>query len=83
MVCCQAAVQLLQPSGGKVHAFLSSLPTVGLRALKMRDHSTMVNEKDKQLHLVPQDSTYITAATLAAEYNVSEQSRGCVAVLIL
>jgi hypothetical protein len=31
----QAAVSLLQPTGGKVHAFLSTLPSLGLHALKV------------------------------------------------
>ena len=47
-----------------------SMPNAGARALKMRDASAMLNEKDKQLHLLPQDNTYLTLASQAADYNV-------------
>lgn len=46
------------------------MPTVGTRALKMRDQNMMPNDKDKQLQLLPQDNSYQTMAAFAADYNV-------------
>jgi hypothetical protein len=67
----QAAVELLKPTGGKVHAFLSSLPNTGSKALKMRDGNANIGDKEKQLGLLPQDNTYMTLAMQAADFNVS------------
>eukprot|EP00775_Hariotina_reticulata_P004086 gene4086-4333_t len=66
----EAAVELLKPSGGKVHAFLSSLPSTGTKALRMRDGNANIGDKEKQQGLLPQDNTYLTLAMQAADYNV-------------
>jgi len=63
-------VELLRHTGGKVHAFLTSLPNSGVRALKQRDSSLALSEKDKQMSLLPQDNTYQTTASFAADFNV-------------
>ena len=65
-------MELLRHTGGKVHAFLTSLPNSGVRALKQRDSSSALSEKDKQMSLLPQDNTYQTTASFAADFNVSE-----------
>lgn len=52
-VCPQAAIDLLKPWGGKVHAFVASLPTVGVHALKMREAAGL-GEKDKLAYLTSQ-----------------------------
>lgn len=49
----QAAIDLLKPGGGKVHAFVASLPAVGVHALKPRE-ATGLGEKDKLSYLVSQ-----------------------------
>jgi hypothetical protein len=66
----QACVELLKPTGGKLHAFLSSLPSSGIKALKMRDGSGSMAEKEKQMGLLPQDNTYMTLAAQAADFQV-------------
>lgn len=72
-VCCapQACIELLKPTGGKVHAFVTGLPNAGSRALKMRDGNATLAEKEKQMGLLPQDNTYLTMAAQAADFNVS------------
>ncbi|KAI8470003.1 MAG: Sec23/Sec24 trunk domain-containing protein [Monoraphidium minutum] len=67
----EACIELLKPVGGRIHAFLATLPNSGVRSLKIRDHAALVNEKDKQQHLVPQDNTFYTVAAGAADYQVS------------
>jgi protein transport protein SEC24 len=69
-LCLQACVELLKPTGGKLHAFLSSLPSSGIKALKMRDSSGSMAEKEKQMGLLPQDNTYLTLAAQAADFQV-------------
>ncbi len=51
----QAAIDLLKPWGGKVHAFVASLPSVGVHALKMREAAGL-GEKDKLAYLTSQVS---------------------------
>lgn len=68
----QACVELLKPSGGKIHAFVSSLPNSGTKALKLRDGQSNISDKEKQLGLLPQDNTYLTLAAQAADFNVSD-----------
>lgn len=70
-VAAQACVELLKPTGGKVHAFVTGLPNAGSRALKMRDGNATLAEKEKQMGLLPQDNTYLTLAAQAADFNVS------------
>jgi protein transport protein SEC24 len=70
LLCLQACVELLKPTGGKLHAFLSSLPSSGIKALKMRDSSGSMAEKEKQMGLLPQDNTYLTMAAQAADFQV-------------
>lgn len=48
-----AAVDLLKPYGGKVHALLSGLPSVGVHALKTRD-GLSVGDKEKLTYLASQ-----------------------------
>lgn len=67
----QACVEVLKPTGGKVHAFVTGLPNAGSRALKMRDGNATLAEKEKQMGLLPQDNTYLTLAAQAADFNVS------------
>jgi len=66
----QACVELLKPTGGKVHAFISGLPNTGSKALRMRDSNATLAEKEKQMGLLPQDNTYLTLAAQAADFNV-------------
>lgn len=66
----QACVELLKPTGGKLHAFVSSLPNSGIKALKMRDSSSSMAEKEKQMGLLPQDATYLSLAAQAADFQV-------------
>lgn len=63
-------MELLKPTGGKLHAFVTSLPNSGTKALKMRDSNSNMPEKEKQMGLLPQDMTYMTLAALAADFNV-------------
>lgn len=51
----EAAVDLLKPCGGKVHALLSGLPSVGMHALKTRD-GLSVGDKEKLAYLQSQVS---------------------------
>lgn len=67
-------MELLKPTGGKVHAFVTGLPNAGSRALKMRDGNATLAEKEKQMGLLPQDNTYLTLAAQAADFNVSKQA---------
>jgi protein transport protein SEC24 len=69
-------VELLKPTGGKVHAFVTGLPNAGSRALKMRDGNATLAEKEKQMGLLPQDNTYLTLAAQAADFNVRASTRG-------
>jgi len=66
----EAGILALQPSGGKVHAFVCSLPSVGLHALKNRDAGA-VNDKEKMAFLSSQDNTLKSLATVAADFQVS------------
>jgi hypothetical protein len=66
----QACVELLKPTGGKLHAFLAGLPNTGSKALKMREGGASLAEKEKQMGLLPQDNTYLTLAAQAADFNV-------------
>lgn len=66
----QACVELLKPTGGKIHAFMASLPNCGTRSLKLRDGNINVSDKEKQMELLPQDLTYMTLASQAADFNV-------------
>lgn len=45
-------------------------PVAGARALKIRDMTPLMNEKDKQATLVPADNTFYTLAATAADYQV-------------
>lgn len=63
-------MELLKPSGGKIHVFMSSLPNCGTKALKLRDGQSNVSDKEKQTGLLPQDNTYMTLSAQAADYNV-------------
>lgn len=64
-------MELLKPTGGKIHTFVTSLPNAGSRALKMRDGNATLAEKEKQMGLLPQDNTYLSLAAQAADFNVS------------
>jgi len=66
----EAAIAVLKPTGGKVHAFLSTLPSVGLHMLKARD-AVGVGEKDKLAFLLSQDNTLKSLAASAADYQVA------------
>lgn len=66
----EACVELLKPTGGKLHAFVSSLPNSGVKALKMRDSSSSMAEKEKQMGLLPQDATYLSLAAQAADFQI-------------
>lgn len=66
----EACVELLKPTGGKIHAFMSSLPNCGTKALKLREGQTNVSDKEKQTGLLPQDMTYLTLAAQAADFNI-------------
>lgn len=66
----EAAIDLLKPWGGKVHAFVASLPTVGVHALKMREAAGL-GEKDKLAYLTSQDNTIRSLATVAADHIVT------------
>lgn len=63
-------MELLKPTGGKIHVFMSSLPNCGTKALKLRDGQSNVSDKEKQTGLLPQDMTYLTLAAQAADFNV-------------
>eukprot|EP00198_Chlamydomonas_reinhardtii_P000301 XP_001689636.1 COP-II coat subunit [Chlamydomonas reinhardtii] len=65
----EAAIDLLKPGGGKVHAFVASLPAVGVHALKPRE-ATGLGEKDKLSYLVSQDNTLRSLATTAADHMI-------------
>lgn len=75
----EAAVELLKPTGGKVHALLAGLPNSGVRALKIRDAGapSATGDKDKQDKLLPADTSYYAVATAAADHQV------CVDVFLL
>ncbi|GFR39599.1 hypothetical protein Agub_g59 [Astrephomene gubernaculifera] len=66
----EAAIDLLKPYGGKVHAFVASLPSVGVHALKQRDAAN-IGEKDKLTYLTSQDNTLRSLAATAADHNVA------------
>ncbi|GFH20962.1 uncharacterized protein HaLaN_18173 [Haematococcus lacustris] len=66
----EAAATLLQAKGGKLHAFLCVLPTLGLHPLKPRDGMAS-SEKDKLAFLASQDNTLKTSAMTAAEFQVA------------
>ncbi|KAL6760997.1 hypothetical protein V8C86DRAFT_991602 [Haematococcus lacustris] len=66
----EAAAALLQAKGGKLHAFLCVLPTLGLHPLKPRDGMAS-SEKDKLAFLASQDNTLKTSAMTAAEFQVA------------
>lgn len=68
----EAAIEVLKPTGGQVHAFLAMLPNVGSRALKNRDLLGPATDKDKDKLAVLQsaDNTYKTLATVAADFQV-------------
>lgn len=72
----QACIELLKPTGGKVHAFITGLPNAGSKALKMRDGNATLAEKEKQMGLLPQDNTYLTMAAQAADFNVGGRVSG-------
>ncbi|KXZ55308.1 hypothetical protein GPECTOR_3g442 [Gonium pectorale] len=72
----EAAIDLLKPYGGKVHAFVASLPSVGVHSLKPREASGL-GEKDKLAYLMSQDNTLRSLATTAADHMV------CVDLLVL
>lgn len=64
---------MLRHNGGKLHAFLTCLPTCGSRALKHRDPPSFLGDRatrEKLTHLLPQDSTFKTLAMSAAESQV-------------
>lgn len=68
----EAAVEVLKPTGGKIHTFLSSLATVGSHALKPRDFNLTGEraEKEKLQILCSQDSTIKNLAVTAAEHQI-------------
>ena len=53
--CMQAAIAMLQPTGGKLHCFLSTLPTLGVHSLKLTD-GVGAGEKDELMVPTPQVS---------------------------
>ncbi|KAG1679938.1 hypothetical protein FOA52_007002 [Chlamydomonas sp. UWO 241] len=65
----EAAVSALSATGGKVHAFLCTLPTSGLHPLKLRD-SAGLKEGDKLNVLNTQDGTLHPFASKAADLQV-------------
>ncbi|GLC37974.1 hypothetical protein PLESTF_000604900 [Pleodorina starrii] len=65
----ESAVDLLKPYGGKVHAFIASLPSVGVHALKPRE-ATGLGEKDKLAYLTSQDNTLRSLASTAADHMI-------------
>ena len=65
----EAAIIALQPTGGKVHAFLGTLSTNGAHSLKLRD-SAGIGEKDKLTILSSQDNTLKSLAVSAADFQV-------------
>eukprot|EP00955_Chlamydomonas_euryale_P055255 356074-Chlamydomonas_euryale.AAC.1 len=68
----EAAVAAMERTGGKVHAFVATLPTVGVHALKLRD-AAGVGEKDKLTVLAGQDSSMKALAQRAADLQVGAQ----------
>ncbi|KAG2496206.1 hypothetical protein HYH03_005805 [Edaphochlamys debaryana] len=63
-------VPLLDPrTGGKVHALIAGLPSVGVHALKPREAAGL-GEKDKLAYLTSQDNTLRSLATTAADHMV-------------
>ncbi|GMH37330.1 hypothetical protein BSKO_05203 [Bryopsis sp. KO-2023] len=73
-VAIEAAIEVLKSTGGKLHCILSSRPSKGARSLPQRD-STAIGaekaEKEKQTTLIPQDNSYRSLATRAADYQVA------------
>ncbi|GIL50904.1 hypothetical protein Vafri_6870 [Volvox africanus] len=65
----EAAIDLLKPYGGKVHAFIASLPSVGVHALKPREAAGL-GEKDKLAYLTSQDNTLRSLAATAADHMI-------------
>ena len=65
----EAAIIAMQPTGGKVHAFLSTISSNGAHSLKLRDGAG-VSEKDKLTVLSSQDNTLKSLAIAAADFQV-------------
>jgi protein transport protein SEC24 len=64
---------VLKPTGGRVHAFIATLPTCGSRALKLRDQPAASEraDKEKQAALLSADNTFKTLGAAAADFQVS------------
>jgi protein transport protein SEC24 len=76
----QAGIEALKPTGGKLHAFITSLPNVGAHALKPRTPPVTVGEKGEKEKLVvlqPQTHSLKSVAMGAADYQV-----GCMPKII-
>lgn len=65
----EAAIAALQPTGGKLHCFLSTLPTAGMHPLRLRDANS-IGEKEKLTMLTSQDNTLKSLASVAAEHQI-------------
>lgn len=65
----EGAVDLLKETGGKVHAFLAGLPSLGPHALRSRD-GVVAGEREKPAYLASQDNTLRTLAVSAADHMV-------------
>lgn len=65
----EGAVDLLRETGGKVHAFLGGLPSLGPHALRSRD-GAVVGEREKPVYLTSQDNTLRTLAISAADHMI-------------
>lgn len=70
----EAAIEVLKPTGGKVHAFLSLLPGIGSRGLKTRpDYQLTLDkaEKEKQGNILSADPSYKSLGEEAAAYQIA------------
>lgn len=68
----RSAVEALKGgTGGKVHAFLSSLPRKGLLSLRQRDLGRPPTDRDNMDSMLPENKEYQALAVDAAEHQVS------------
>lgn len=67
----EAAVAVLRSNGGKVHAFLSALPSAGIHALKVRDMGASTTDTQKLIILTSADNTMKSLAASAADFQVA------------
>eukprot|EP00798_Chlamydomonas_sp_ICE-L_P015088 gene15088-21143_t len=66
----EASVAALQPTGGKLHAFLTMLPTIGPHTLKSRETAVASGDKDKLAFLSSQDPGLKKLGVAASEHQI-------------